>query len=195
MGEMILGHYRDDLPLVITRHTIVTSTHSQPFPGWIEGLRTVDRRILDFGKGKLKFLPGKPDTIHDLIPADMVVSQIIVAMMANANQSSQIIYQFVSSMRKPLNFSNPQEFSIWYFAKRPLINKNGKPATTGKFKILKTPTRFRLSMAIRYVLPLKVCSFDNFYAKNIYEDICIDSARKIKFAIQIGGILQTLLVL
>lgn len=39
MGEMLLGDYRENLPLVIVRPTIVTSTYKDPFPGWIEGIR------------------------------------------------------------------------------------------------------------------------------------------------------------
>nr|GEW73573.1 alcohol-forming fatty acyl-CoA reductase-like [Tanacetum cinerariifolium] len=39
LGEMILGHSRGDMPLVILRPTIITSTYKEPFPGWIEGIR------------------------------------------------------------------------------------------------------------------------------------------------------------
>ncbi|KAH7837720.1 hypothetical protein Vadar_017209 [Vaccinium darrowii] len=39
MGEMVLGHYKGNLPLVIVRPTIITSTYQEPFAGWIEGLR------------------------------------------------------------------------------------------------------------------------------------------------------------
>ncbi|XP_044479665.1 probable fatty acyl-CoA reductase 4 [Mangifera indica] len=67
MGEMLLGNFRDDLPLVITRPTMVTSTYSEPFPGWIEGVRTIDGPILCYVKGKLKFFYGNPDTILDLV--------------------------------------------------------------------------------------------------------------------------------
>ena len=39
MGEMLLGSVREDLPVVIVRPSIVTSTFEEPFPGWIEGTR------------------------------------------------------------------------------------------------------------------------------------------------------------
>ena len=39
MGEMLVGKFKGDLPLVIVRPTIVTSTFKEPFPGWIEGVR------------------------------------------------------------------------------------------------------------------------------------------------------------
>jgi hypothetical protein len=36
---MLLGSVREDLPDVIVRPSIVTSTFEEPFPGWIEGTR------------------------------------------------------------------------------------------------------------------------------------------------------------
>lgn len=91
------------------------------------------------------------------IPADMVVNQMIVAMMANDKHPSQIIYQVGSSMRNPINISNLREFGLQYFTKHPLVNKYGKPVRARKFKILKTTASFSINMAIRFVLPLKVC--------------------------------------
>jgi fatty acyl-CoA reductase len=39
MGEMLLGRFRENLPLVIIRPTMVSSTYKEPFSGWIEGVR------------------------------------------------------------------------------------------------------------------------------------------------------------
>jgi fatty acyl-CoA reductase len=39
MGEMLLGRFRENLPLVIIRPTMVFSTYKEPFSGWIEGVR------------------------------------------------------------------------------------------------------------------------------------------------------------
>ncbi|KAI3883495.1 hypothetical protein MKX03_028032 [Papaver bracteatum] len=40
MGEMLIGERRKNLPIVIVRPTIVTSTIKEPFPGWVEVLKT-----------------------------------------------------------------------------------------------------------------------------------------------------------
>ncbi|KAK2643603.1 hypothetical protein Ddye_025366 [Dipteronia dyeriana] len=98
MGEMLLGHYKENLPLVIIRPTMISSTYKQPFPGWIEGLRTVDGTIIGFGKGKLKCLPAKYDAIIDLIPADMVVDAMIMAMIG-------LGYPFINKNGKALKVS------------------------------------------------------------------------------------------
>uniref|UniRef100_M1ABM8 Fatty acyl-CoA reductase n=1 Tax=Solanum tuberosum TaxID=4113 RepID=M1ABM8_SOLTU len=67
MGEMLLGHYKEDLQLVIIRPTIITSTYKEPFPGWIEGVKTVDSFILAYGKGVMNFCFGDPNTKLDMI--------------------------------------------------------------------------------------------------------------------------------
>ncbi|KAI5577668.1 hypothetical protein BDE02_09G129100 [Populus trichocarpa] len=79
MGEMLLMHFKDDLPLAIIRPTIVSSTYKDPFPGWIEGLRNIDGLIAGHGKGNLKCFISNPKSAIDVIPADMVVNAIIVA--------------------------------------------------------------------------------------------------------------------
>ncbi|KAL6967058.1 putative fatty acyl-CoA reductase 7, partial [Sarracenia purpurea var. burkii] len=38
MAEMLLMHFKENLPLVIIRPTMITSTFKEPFPGWIEGV-------------------------------------------------------------------------------------------------------------------------------------------------------------
>jgi len=41
MGEMLLMHHKDNVPLIIIRPSMVTGTSKDPFPGWIEGLRYI----------------------------------------------------------------------------------------------------------------------------------------------------------
>ncbi|KAJ6744725.1 MALE STERILITY PROTEIN 2-RELATED [Salix purpurea] len=95
MGEMLLVHHnRDAVPLVILRPTMVTSTYQEPFPGWIEGVRTIDGVAVGYAKGKLKEFPFNPKLTVDVIPADMVINALIMAMVEYANRStpSEIIY-------------------------------------------------------------------------------------------------------
>ncbi|KAF8403251.1 hypothetical protein HHK36_011352 [Tetracentron sinense] len=67
MGEMVLGHFRNSLPVVIIRPTIITSTYREPFPGWVEGIRTVDSFIVAYGKGKSTCFLVDPESIIDVV--------------------------------------------------------------------------------------------------------------------------------
>ncbi|WCJ41790.1 Fatty acyl-CoA reductase 3 [Euphorbia peplus] len=86
MGEMIVEYMKGNLPVIIIRPTMVTSTFQQPFPGWIEGVKTIDAIVVSWGKGKLKYFVTDLSAIVDLIPADMVINAIIVTMVAHANK-------------------------------------------------------------------------------------------------------------
>ncbi|XP_019239163.1 PREDICTED: fatty acyl-CoA reductase 3-like isoform X3 [Nicotiana attenuata] len=68
MGEMLLGHLKEDLHLIILRPTIISSTYKEPFPGWNEGLRTMDTFIVGYGKGKQNVAMGDRESILDVNP-------------------------------------------------------------------------------------------------------------------------------
>ncbi|VAI69884.1 unnamed protein product [Triticum turgidum subsp. durum] len=67
MGEMLLGHLRGDLPVVVIRPSIITSILKEPLPGWMEGVRTIDSVFLGYAKQALKFFLVDPNTIMDVI--------------------------------------------------------------------------------------------------------------------------------
>ncbi|KAH1090860.1 hypothetical protein J1N35_018117 [Gossypium stocksii] len=159
MGEMLLGQFKGDLPLVIIRPTMIASTYKQPFPGWIEGVRTFDSLIVSYGKGKLTCFPGNPNTIIDVIPVDMVVNAMVVAVKvhyADRQHACETIYHVSSSFRNPLTFSDLQYLSHCYFIKNPWIDANGLRVKVGQPTIFSKATTFYLYMQMKYVLPLKV---------------------------------------
>lgn len=39
MGEMMLEKFKEKANVIILRPTIITSTFTDPIPGWIEGVR------------------------------------------------------------------------------------------------------------------------------------------------------------
>ncbi|KAL1155233.1 hypothetical protein V6Z11_A08G010300 [Gossypium hirsutum] len=157
MGEMLVGEFKANMATIILRPTIITSTFKEPFPGWAEGVRTIDSLAIGYAKGKLTFFLGDVDSVVDLIPADMVVNAIIIAMVAHAsNQPSETIYQVGSSMRNPVKYHNLQDFGYRYFSKKPWINKDGKAVIVGKIRVMDSMASFHRYMALRYLLPLKV---------------------------------------
>ncbi|PPS09878.1 hypothetical protein GOBAR_AA10769 [Gossypium barbadense] len=163
MGEMLLGHFKGDLPLVIIRPTMIASTYKQPFPGWIEGVRTFDSFIVSYGKGKLTCFPANPNTIIDVIPVDMVVNAMVVAMKvhyAERQHACETIYHVSSSFRNPLTLSDLRNLFHCYFIRNPWIDANGLRVKVGQLTFFSKVNRFLLLMQLKYVLPLKVCFND-----------------------------------
>ncbi|XP_030937985.1 fatty acyl-CoA reductase 3-like isoform X1 [Quercus lobata] len=185
LGEMLLGNYNKNLPLVIIRPTMITSTYKEPFSGWIEGARTVDGVIAAYGKGKLKCFLGHPKTIMDVIPADMVVNSMIMAMVAHANKSSQIIFHVGSSMRNPMKLSSLSDLISLYFTQNPWIDRNGKSIKVSKPIVFSNIAMFQAYMAIRYKLPLKVLWLANLVLFQYYREIYINLNRKVKVVMRL----------
>ncbi|KAJ6696905.1 hypothetical protein OIU85_003281 [Salix viminalis] len=196
MGEMLLVHHsRDTVPLVILRPTMVTSTYQEPFPGWIEGVRTIDGVAVGYAKGKLKEFPFNPKLTVDVIPADMVINALIMAMVEYANRSttpSEIIYHVGSSLRNPFKFSSFQELGNRYFVQNPLIDKDGKPIKVGKITTFSSMASFRIYMAIRYSLALKVfhLAINTVLFQKSYKDKYIALERKLKRGMRLAELYE-----
>ncbi|KAJ4831978.1 hypothetical protein Tsubulata_050068 [Turnera subulata] len=89
--------------------------------------RTVDGFTLAYAKGRLKFFFVNAKGVVDVIPADMVVNGMLVAMVAHANQPSQAVYHIGSSKRNPITYSEFRDYNFTYFKRRPWIGRNGEP--------------------------------------------------------------------
>ncbi|CAA2966141.1 alcohol-forming fatty acyl- reductase-like [Olea europaea subsp. europaea] len=190
MGEMLLGHMKENMPLVIIRPTIVSSTYKEPFPGWVEGIRTIDSLAVSYGKGRLTCFLGDPTTVIDLIPADMVVNAMIVAMVAHANQPNETIYHIGSSLSNPMDSTMFQEYGLQYFTKHPWIDKEGKPVIVGKVKVLSTMDNFRSYITIRYLLPLKGLQLLNAACCQYFRNEYLNMYRKIKYVMRLIDLYQ-----
>ncbi|CAN0916731.1 Fatty acyl-CoA reductase 3 [Linum grandiflorum] len=194
MGEMMVGDImkKNNMSLVILRPTIVTSTFKQPFPGWVEGIRTIDSLAVGYGKGRLTFFLGDTSGILDVIPADMVVNSILVAMVAHANHplSEPIIYQIGSSVRNPMKYGELQEYGFHYFTQKPWVDKDGNPVRVGKIKVLASMDSFRRYMALRYLLALKGLELANVAFCHFFDGICSDLNRRIKFVMRLVELYQ-----
>ena len=89
----------------------------------------------------------------------MVVNSILVTIVAHANHSSNVaIYHVCSSVKRPLIYSDLQEFGFRHFTAKPWINRDGKPVKVGKLTVFSNMDSFRRFMFIRYLLMLKVSS-------------------------------------
>lgn len=183
MGEMVMQQSKENLSLVTVRPTIVGGTYKEPFPGWVEDLKNADVLVARSAQGILPCLVGETKTIMDVIPVDMVVNAMIVAMVAHAKQPSDAnIYQVGSSLRNPVTLGSILEYSFDYFRKKPWINKHGKPAKVSKVILLSSIASFNRYIQIRYLLPLKVLELANKVFRQCFQGVYNDLSRQVKLA-------------
>ncbi|CAN6478277.1 unnamed protein product [Victoria cruziana] len=140
MGEMMIGTMSDDIPTVIVRPTIISSTIRDPFPGWIQGFRTVDPIIAYFGKGLLNLFTADGKSIIDLIPADMVVNAILAAATSHGSSGAAgiNIYHIGSSSVNPLRYGELFEHCYEHFLSFPFIDSQGKAVHLERIKLFDT---------------------------------------------------------
>ncbi|XP_038902554.1 fatty acyl-CoA reductase 3-like [Benincasa hispida] len=186
MGEMVIDDLKDNLPLIVIRPTIVTSTYKEPFPGWIEGARTIDSLIVGYAKGKLTFFCCDINSILDVIPADLVVNTIIKTMTVHKLQiCNQIIYHVGSSIRNPMKMSDLRRFMFQYFTEKPWINGDGNAIKAKKVNVFNNLDSFHRYITIRYLFFLKVLEWVNKALCHSFEDKYIDLKRKLSWVMRL----------
>ncbi|KMT03835.1 hypothetical protein BVRB_8g189780 [Beta vulgaris subsp. vulgaris] len=185
MGEMLVGQQRGNLPVVIMRPTIVCSTLKEPFPGWVEGCRTIDSVAVMYGKGSLSLFPADGSSVLDLIPADMFVNSMIVAMKAHANQPNLTIFQVGSSYRNPVTFKELHGFHFHYFSDNPWSDREGNPVKVWKGLVLSNILIFQIILyLVRFVVQM-ISIFASKTGCGDIQDIMFDFDKKLNIAMKL----------
>ncbi|KAK2632829.1 hypothetical protein EUGRSUZ_L01018 [Eucalyptus grandis] len=89
--------------------------------------RMLDPLILSYGKGRLPGFLVDPDTVIDVIPADLVANVTIAAMAKHGTTASPSIdvYHAASSTVNPIMMCDVFNYSRDYFAASPLTDDQG----------------------------------------------------------------------
>ncbi|XP_037447143.1 alcohol-forming fatty acyl-CoA reductase-like isoform X2 [Triticum dicoccoides] len=157
LGEMLLGNLGRDLPVVIVRPSIILSTFQDPIPGWIEGTRTIDMLYVAYNDQKLPCFIADHNVISDMIPGDMVINAMMVAMAIHWDQHrAQAIYHVTSGHRNPLNYSITEESLYEYFRANPRVSNSGMIVKNKRVLLFKKYTHFHLYMILRYKIALEM---------------------------------------
>ncbi|XP_058766333.1 fatty acyl-CoA reductase 2, chloroplastic-like isoform X2 [Vicia villosa] len=144
MGEMMIDKLRDDIPVVVIRPSVIESTLSEPFPGWMEGNRMMDPIVLCYGKGQLTGFLVDPNGVLDMVPADMVVNSTLAAMAKHGTTRKRDInvYQIASSVVNPFVFQDLTRFLYEYYTTSPCIDSKGNSIQVTPMKCFSSSEEF-----------------------------------------------------
>ncbi|XWS43281.1 hypothetical protein CRYUN_Cryun16bG0089500 [Craigia yunnanensis] len=144
IGEMVIETMREDIEVVIIRPAGVEGTCKEPFPGWIEGNKSMDPFVLFYGEGKLTGFPSNADNVIDIVPVDMVVNVTLAAMVRHGltRKAGINIYHVSSSILNPLIIQNMFGLFYEHFKSSPSIDENGKAINIQKLKIFSSMEDF-----------------------------------------------------
>ena len=138
----------------VVRPTIIESALSQPYPGWLEGIKVADPLILAYAARGLTHLPGRRENRIDIVPVDHVANACVAAA-AHPPEGGLRTLAIASSARNPLAIGELADQIRKYFLGEPLLHRNGSPIEIGELRFVdrrvavrKTVRRERLAAAL-----------------------------------------------
>lgn len=81
MAEQLVEEYRTrfGISAMIVRPSVIGPTNEEPYPGYIDVINGMSGFVLHVVRGTLSSLSFNPNAIVDIVPMDMVCSNIFVA--------------------------------------------------------------------------------------------------------------------
>ncbi|XP_062549903.1 fatty acyl-CoA reductase wat-like [Armigeres subalbatus] len=74
LAEEVVRRYTDKIPIAVIRPSIVTTTHSDPIPGWTDNIYGFNGVVVGAAAGTLRIFHINNDYRADIIPADIVIN-------------------------------------------------------------------------------------------------------------------------
>ncbi|KAF6209171.1 hypothetical protein GE061_014916 [Apolygus lucorum] len=79
LAETLVDEYKTSIPVSIVRPAIVTPSHHDPFPGWVDSLNGPIGVLVAGGKGVLRSMMCGNDNKSQMVPCDVAINAIILA--------------------------------------------------------------------------------------------------------------------
>ncbi|KAM8706072.1 hypothetical protein ACLKA7_010372 [Drosophila subpalustris] len=148
IAEQIVNSYKDLIPIVIVRPSIVTAAYKEPYPGWIDNVQAISGIMMEIGKGGISSILGDKNLICDIIPVDFVVNAMIM-MVHKAELGSISICNATSGVTNPISWQRLGELTMkWsriYPTKRMIMFPN--------FKYRRSPWKHELAVWMLHFVP------------------------------------------
>lgn len=140
LGERVVEQAWGDRQLSIVRPSIVESSLTHPYPGWIDGFKVADPLIVAYGRGKLPEFPALADAILDVIPVDYVVNATVATAAQPPKDAEPRYLHVASGRRNPLRFGRLLRLVQGYFRAHPLRDDAGAHVQVPNWSFPNGPT-------------------------------------------------------
>ncbi|XP_037045453.1 fatty acyl-CoA reductase wat-like [Bradysia coprophila] len=115
-----------NLPIGLFRPAIITSSVKEPVVGYIDNLYGPTGVVYGAGTGVLRTMHCDRDVVANIVPVDMTVNALIAAswdVAVNRERSTNTedipVYNYVSSVEKPLTWGEFTDYNIKYGFEQP----------------------------------------------------------------------------
>ncbi|XP_046979493.1 fatty acyl-CoA reductase wat-like isoform X1 [Schistocerca americana] len=141
VAEEMVSQEFSDLPIAVIRPAMVSSTHTEPYPGWIDNLYGPTGVSVGAATGLLRVMQCDSRAMANIVPCDMSVNLAIAAAWdlaanrRNKNEGEQPVYHHVSSADCPLTWYEyrasfmrhgmkiPTVHAVWYVSLMLVANR------------------------------------------------------------------------
>ena len=154
MGEQLLLRYRGDVPVVIVRPAIIEGALEAPEPGWLDGFRMLDPLVVAYGRGSLPDFPGNPQSVLDIVPADVVVNALLAIIPRARAGDDEMVYQVASGVENPITLREFADLVQEHFQRRSLTGRGGPQRPLPRVTFPQRD-RFLRRLRYRFILPLR----------------------------------------
>ncbi|EAT41108.1 AAEL007220-PA [Aedes aegypti] len=89
LAEEVVRRYTDKMPIAVIRPSIVTTTYSDPIPGWTDNIYGFNGVVVGAASGTLRIFHINNDYRADIIPADMVINATLAVAWYAANHREE----------------------------------------------------------------------------------------------------------
>jgi thioester reductase-like protein len=144
-AEQLLAHRRGGVPISIVRPAILASTHAEPEPGWLTGLRMADPLIVAMGRASLDVFPGDRAAAIDLVPCDLAVNAILAALPERGERRGPRVYQVAGSARNTLTLGVFHDLCYAALESQPFLDLRGAPVHPSRLQFMPA-ARFQRSV-------------------------------------------------
>jgi thioester reductase-like protein len=144
-AEQLIAHRRGSVPVSIVRPAILASTHAEPRPGWLTGLRMADPLIVAMGRASLDVFPGDRAAAIDLVPCDLAVNAILAALPERDQRGTPKVFQVAGSARNTLTLGVFHDLCYAALESNPFLDLRGAPVHPSRLEFMPA-TRFQRSV-------------------------------------------------
>ncbi|XP_004518286.1 putative fatty acyl-CoA reductase CG5065 [Ceratitis capitata] len=129
LTEDLICRYGKELPIIITRPSIVTAAINEPLPGWIEGVNGPTGLMIGAARGIIRSMHCNPEYSSTVIPVDKAINGMIVAgynrgkskgvncvEFCNLCISKKALFSWGESIEtgKRFFYEYPLSYALWY---------------------------------------------------------------------------------
>ncbi|RZC32001.1 NAD binding 4, Epimerase, Sterile and/or 3Beta HSD domain containing protein [Asbolus verrucosus] len=115
LAEELVTEQMEVLPAIIVRPSVVCPTWNEPLPGWCNNLQGPMGLFVGAGKGIIRSMYMKGDSHADFIPADLVVTGLLIASWNYLNNSKNL-YQIQRRIQKGSELFEYYTTKNWNFS-------------------------------------------------------------------------------